>query len=130
MSCSVVARQARRYNLKASDMHAILELQHRVCALCARGPRGDEETSYWHVDHDHQCCQPWDFICGGCVRGLLCAGAICHAPLSQPRTGVKGSDAGSGDRLSHAAWRAGVVMTVWNSTGVSRPSAACRRRRW
>ncbi|MFB0632834.1 hypothetical protein ACEPPI_36770, partial [Streptomyces sp. AB3(2024)] len=39
---------------------------------------------------------------------------------------VFGSDAGSGDRLSHAAWRAGVVMTVSNSTGVSRPRAACR----
>ncbi|WP_093752986.1 endonuclease domain-containing protein [Streptomyces sp. CFMR 7] len=74
LSCSVIARQARRYNLEASDMHAILEHQHHVCALCGRGPRGDEETSYWHVDHDHQCCQPWDFICGGCVRGLLCAG--------------------------------------------------------
>ncbi|MCC2278901.1 endonuclease VII domain-containing protein [Streptomyces sp. ET3-23] len=74
LSCSVVARQARRYNLKASDVYAILELQGHVCALCERGPRGDEETSYWHIDHAHECCQPWDFICGGCVRGLLCAG--------------------------------------------------------
>ncbi|GGX50771.1 Tat pathway signal protein [Streptomyces noursei] len=41
-----------------------------------------------------------------------------------------GSDAGLGDRLGHAAWRAGVVMTVSNSMGVSRPSAACVRRRW
>ncbi|MFE7959245.1 ParA family protein, partial [Streptomyces sp. NPDC057413] len=32
-----------------------------------------------------------------------------------------GSDAGSGDRFGHAAWRAGVVMTVSNSMGVSRP---------
>lgn len=42
----------------------------------------------------------------------------------------EGSGAGSGDRFGHAAWRAGVVMTVSNSTGVSRPSAACLRRRW
>ncbi len=41
----------------------------------------------------------------------------------------KGSAAGLGDRFGHAAWRAGVVMTVSNSTGVSRPSAACLRRR-
>lgn len=38
-------------------------------------------------------------------------------------------DAGSGDRCGHAAWRAGVVMTVSNSTGVSRPSEVCLRRR-
>lgn len=43
---------------------------------------------------------------------------------------AKGSGASSGDRLGHAACRAGVVMTVSYSTGVSRPSAACRRRRW
>ncbi|MFI2458278.1 Tn3 family transposase, partial [Streptomyces sp. NPDC019539] len=36
-------------------------------------------------------------------------------------THVNGSDAGSGDRFGHAAWRAGVVMTVSNSMGVSRP---------
>ncbi|WP_405464068.1 endonuclease domain-containing protein [Streptomyces anulatus] len=59
---------------KASGMHATLELQHHVCTLCGRGPRGDEEISYWHADHDHQCCQPWDFICGGCVRCFLCTG--------------------------------------------------------
>ena len=41
-----------------------------------------------------------------------------------------GSGAGLGDRFGHAAWRAGVVMTVSNSTGVRRPSAACLRRRW
>ncbi len=43
---------------------------------------------------------------------------------------VLGSAAGSGDRFGHAAWRAGVVMTVSNSMGVSRPSEACLRRRW
>ncbi|MEU1407210.1 NUDIX domain-containing protein, partial [Streptomyces sp. NPDC005728] len=32
-----------------------------------------------------------------------------------------GSAAGLGDRFDHAAWRAGVVMTVSYSTGVSRP---------
>jgi hypothetical protein len=41
-----------------------------------------------------------------------------------------GSDAGSGDRFGHAAWRAGAVMTISNSTGVSRPSEVCLRRRW
>ncbi len=48
------------------------------------------------------------------------------------RTGeqVDGSDAGLGDRCGHAARRAGVVMTISNSTGVSRPSEACLRRRW
>ncbi|MEV8529417.1 hypothetical protein AB0451_35655, partial [Streptomyces sp. NPDC052000] len=32
-----------------------------------------------------------------------------------------GSDAGLGDRFGQAAWRAGVVMTISNSMGVSRP---------
>ncbi|MEU2367037.1 Tn3 family transposase [Streptomyces noursei] len=41
-----------------------------------------------------------------------------------------GSDAGSGDRFGHAAWKAGAVMTISNSTGVSLPRAACLRRRW
>jgi hypothetical protein len=41
-----------------------------------------------------------------------------------------GSDAGLGDRFGHAALRAGVAITVSNSMGVSRPSAACLRRRW
>ncbi|MDQ1013564.1 Helicase associated domain protein [Streptomyces afghaniensis] len=47
-----------------------------------------------------------------------------------PHLTENGSDAGSGDRFGHAAWRAGVVMTVSNSMGVSRPSEACLRRRW
>lgn len=46
------------------------------------------------------------------------------------RTRPSGSGAGSGVRFGHAAWMAGGVMTVSNSTGVSRPSAACLRRRW
>lgn len=32
--------------------------------------------------------------------------------------------------VSHAAWRAGVVMMISYSTGVNRPRAAWRRRRW
>ena len=43
---------------------------------------------------------------------------------------VEGSAARLGDRFGHAAGRAGVFMTVSYSTGVSRPSAVCRRRRW
>lgn len=54
-----------------------------------------------------------------------------NGPVLAPlRPGTGGSDAGSGDRFGYAAWRAGVVMTVSNSTGVSRPSDVCRRRRW
>ncbi|MBX7546930.1 hypothetical protein K1Y78_02630 [Streptomyces sp. tea 10] len=61
-------------------MRAILELQGGVCALCGRGPERDASSSYWHIDHDHACCEPSDAawsICGACVRGLLCSG--CNA---------------------------------------------------
>lgn len=75
-SCSRMARQGRRYNLTARDVRAILEFQGGVCALCGEGSEKEETTSsYWHIDHDHQCCSPSDAawsICGGCVRGLLC----------------------------------------------------------
>ena len=53
-----------------------------------------------------------DLIAGGLV-------AICYITELEV-----GSDAGLGDRFDHAAWRAGVVMTVSYSTGVSRPSEA------
>ncbi len=46
------------------------------------------------------------------------------------KSSTAGSDAGSGDRFGHAAWKAGAVMTISNSTGVSLPRAACLRRRW
>ncbi|WP_392676480.1 endonuclease domain-containing protein [Streptomyces sp. LN785] len=72
-----MARQARRYNLTTPDVRAILKLQGYVCALCGIGPDGREDRSYWHIDHDHDCCTPSDAawaICGGCVRGLLCSG--------------------------------------------------------
>ncbi|QEV54056.1 hypothetical protein CP981_22575 [Streptomyces platensis] len=81
LSCSQMARQGRRYNLTAGGMRAILEFQGGVCALCGEKPeREDASSSYWHIDHDHQCCAPSDAawsICGGCVRGLLCIG--CNA---------------------------------------------------
>ncbi|MFC9191317.1 endonuclease domain-containing protein [Streptomyces cyaneofuscatus] len=76
-SCSRIARQGRRYNLTASDVLAILDLQGGVCALCGKGPEGQSNVSYWHIDHDHKCCRPSDAawaIGGGCVRGLLCIG--------------------------------------------------------
>lgn len=79
-SCSRMARQGRRYNLTAGDVRAILEFQGGVCALCGNGPERDASSSYWHIDHDHECCEPSDAawsICGGCVRGLLCSG--CNA---------------------------------------------------
>ncbi|MFJ6183756.1 endonuclease domain-containing protein [Streptomyces sp. NPDC092295] len=75
LSCSPMARQARRHNLTVKDVIAILEVQGHVCALCGRGPEGGGGRSYWCIDHDHNCCyisQGWR--CGGCVRGLLCNG--------------------------------------------------------
>ncbi|MFE4957091.1 hypothetical protein ACFRCW_24130 [Streptomyces sp. NPDC056653] len=48
---------------------------------------------------------------------------------SPVRSSMEGSGARSGDRFGHTAWRAGVVMTVSNSIGVSRPSETCLRRR-
>ncbi|MFE5934340.1 endonuclease domain-containing protein [Streptomyces sp. NPDC056470] len=74
LSCSPMARQAQRYNLTVNDVNAILEVQGHVCALCSQGPQGDEVRSYWHIDHDHNCCLSQDWTCGRCIRGLLCLG--------------------------------------------------------
>ncbi|MGW4687684.1 endonuclease domain-containing protein [Streptomyces sp. NPDC004244] len=72
-----MARQAKRYNLTVNDVNAILEVQGHVCALCNRGPQGSEGRSYWHIDHDHNCCSSHRWTCGWCVRGLLCI--ACNA---------------------------------------------------
>ncbi|MFE9500860.1 transposase, partial [Streptomyces collinus] len=45
---------------------------------------------------------------------------LSNPALVQAVRSAHGSAAGSGDRFGHATWRAGVIMTVSNSTGVSR----------
>lgn len=77
LSCSPMARQAKRHNLTVKDVKKILEVQGYVCALCGLAPEGAEGRSYWCIDHDHNCCCFQDWTCGGCVRGLLCNG--CNA---------------------------------------------------
>jgi hypothetical protein len=60
------------------------------------------------------------------MKIVIADGRVALLPLDPEH----GSDAGLGDRFGHAARRAGVVMTVSNWMGVSRPSEVCRRRRW
>jgi hypothetical protein len=64
------------------------------------------------------------------LLGLHLAGDRTITLSRAPGANKVGSGAGLGDRFGHAAWRACVVMTVSYSTGVSRPSEACLRRRW
>ncbi|WP_093608362.1 endonuclease domain-containing protein [Streptomyces indicus] len=72
-TCTVAYRQARRYGLTIWQMNAILRVQDDECAICGLHPGdgGMEGVSYWHVDHDHSCCDMAG-SCGRCVRGLLC----------------------------------------------------------
>ncbi|MFE9833496.1 hypothetical protein ACFYPK_33390, partial [Streptomyces halstedii] len=49
-----------------------------------------------------------------------CVGQWSRTPDAVRAALLDGSAAPSGDRFSHAAWRACVVMTVSYSTGVSR----------
>lgn len=73
LRCSVAYRQAKRYGLTIARMNAILRVQDDACALCGElsGDDGIEGISFWHVDHDHACCN-LSGSCGRCVRGLLC----------------------------------------------------------
>jgi hypothetical protein len=71
--CSVAYRQAKRYGLTIPRMNAILRVQDDACPICGvlAGDHGMEGVSFWHVDHDHACCNRAG-SCGRCVRGLLC----------------------------------------------------------
>lgn len=59
------------YGLTPESYESLLVSQGGCCAICLSNDPGGKGT--WHVDHDHSCC-PAEKTCGGCVRGLLCAG--------------------------------------------------------
>ncbi|MHB9759953.1 endonuclease domain-containing protein [Streptomyces sp. BYX5S] len=71
--CTNAVRQARRHKLTVERVNAILRAQDDTCPLCLRlgGDPSMEGPSWWHIDHDHNCC-PSQSSCGQCVRGLLC----------------------------------------------------------
>ncbi|MCB5165990.1 endonuclease VII domain-containing protein [Streptomyces bambusae] len=73
--CRNAIRQARRHNLTLARVNAILRAQDDTCPLCGRngGDLSWEGPSWWHIDHDHNCCRRGS-SCGQCVRGLLCRG--------------------------------------------------------
>ncbi|WP_443035327.1 endonuclease domain-containing protein [Streptomyces sp. BE20] len=72
--CRNAIRQARRHKLTLASINAILRAQDDTCPLCHSlgGDPSTEGPSWWHIDHDHNCCSGRS-SCGRCVRGLLCA---------------------------------------------------------
>ncbi len=60
------SRLVRRYGMTAEEKDALFDSQGRKCAVC-----GGTESSRWHIDHDHDCCDT-KVTCGLCVRGILC----------------------------------------------------------
>ena len=58
----------RKYNLTLEQWEEILAAQGYKCAACERPY---EESSQFHTDHDHACCET-QYSCGACIRGLLC----------------------------------------------------------
>lgn len=65
----------KRYGITSEQFDAILEAQGG-CAACG-SPTTDGK--YWHVDHDHTCCDTQARSCGKCIRGILCHG--CNTAL-------------------------------------------------
>ena len=60
-----------KYGISLDDYAIMLENQDGRCAICGTEDPGN--STYFHVDHDHDCC-PSRYTCGQCIRGLLCHG--------------------------------------------------------
>jgi hypothetical protein len=70
----------QRFGLSREQFDEILESQGGTCAICKSLSPG---SSFWHVDHDHDCCPSSDKTCGQCVRGILCS--LCNTGLGHLR---------------------------------------------
>ena len=67
------------YGMTGDEFQARLDSQGG-CAACG-SPTTDGK--YWHVDHDHSCCNTRAKSCGKCVRAILCHG--CNTALGNVR---------------------------------------------
>lgn len=65
----------KRYGITEEQFQSMLAEQGG-CAACGSTAT---DGKYWHVDHDHSCCDTQASSCGRCVRGVLCHG--CNTAL-------------------------------------------------
>src|SRR5690242_1593712 len=65
----------KRYGLTEADFQRRLAAQGG-CAACGSTTT---DGKYWHVDHDHSCCDTQARSCGKCIRAILCHG--CNTAL-------------------------------------------------
>lgn len=67
-----------RYGLSLDEYYELLTEQNGGCGICKIEEPFGKSVEFFHVDHDHACC---DGIrsCGFCVRGLLCG--TCNAVI-------------------------------------------------
>lgn len=73
------------YKISLDDFTDLLFVeQNGICRLCDEKAPSMEEMIYgrfWHVDHDHECCDKNSGCCGKCVRAILCPG--CNNSLTR-----------------------------------------------
>lgn len=55
----------KKYGISLEEYEALLESQDGVCAICRK-----EDTSRYHVDHDHETGEVRGLLCGDCNKGL------------------------------------------------------------
>lgn len=67
--CVLEVNRWQKYKVDQERFEAMLAEQGGGCAIC--GSPTPRWTGYWHIDHDHACCDR-DGSCGKCVRGVLC----------------------------------------------------------
>jgi hypothetical protein len=74
-ACSTVVpwTACAKHKITGSRYRKLLFAQQGVCAICGHGNYRLGEVVPLGIDHDHACC-PGKTSCGGCVRGLHCAG--------------------------------------------------------
>lgn len=80
-----------KYKITDEIWTALLDAQGYACAICGL-PWEVGQERYWHVDHNHACCDS-DYSCGECIRGILCH--MCNKGLGHFQDDVR--------RLSQAA---------------------------
>ena len=76
----------RRFKITLEDFDRMLSAQNNACLGCGVA-NPENKRRFWHVDHDHACCDQKDSTCGKCLRGILCRG--CNMALGGVKDNVE-----------------------------------------